>query len=132
MVRSWRDPPGIHVFEFYPHIPWVPIACVLAGALLFAARGLLAQVGRGGNARHMFVCQWRDRLSVDPRQPLQTNECLDISQLDPDEDRLLILRPTLMNPSLIDQENGINPVGCHFDFRDRGVRSLLDPTGIKP
>ena len=39
------------VFEFYPQIKWVHIACVLASGLLFALRGLLVQLGHAGAAQ---------------------------------------------------------------------------------
>ncbi len=39
------------MFEFYPQIKWVHIACVLASGLLFALRGLLVQAGHGGAAQ---------------------------------------------------------------------------------
>jgi uncharacterized membrane protein SirB2 len=40
------------MFEFYPQIKWVHIACVLASGLLFALRGLLVQL------EHANVAQW--------------------------------------------------------------------------
>ena len=43
------------MIEFYPHIKSVHIACVLASGTLFAARGLLVQVGHDGIARHIPV-----------------------------------------------------------------------------
>jgi len=39
------------VFEFYPQIKWVHIACVLASGSLFALRGLLVQAGHAGAAQ---------------------------------------------------------------------------------
>ncbi|EIL93039.1 hypothetical protein UU7_09725 [Rhodanobacter spathiphylli B39] len=39
------------VFEFYPQIKWVHIACVLASGSLFALRGLLVQLGHAGAAQ---------------------------------------------------------------------------------
>lgn|SRR3546814_7437 len=39
------------MFEFYPQIKWVHIACVLASGLLFALRGLLTQFGYTGAAQ---------------------------------------------------------------------------------
>jgi uncharacterized membrane protein SirB2 len=39
------------VFEFYPQIKWVHIACVLASGTLFALRGLLVQAGHAGAAQ---------------------------------------------------------------------------------
>ena len=66
MVRGSRDPPAIHVFEFHPQIKWVPSACVLARGMLFTVRGLLAQIGRGGNARRPFVCKLHDTTGIEP------------------------------------------------------------------
>lgn len=43
------------MIEFYPHIKSVHIACVLASGVLFAARGLLIQVGHDGIARRIPV-----------------------------------------------------------------------------
>ena len=108
-------------------------------------------------AANAFVSKLHDALRVDPRQPLQTKEFfgsvttlrpdmlgveqterifgalgLDTSNLDPDEDCLLILRHTLMNPFLIDHENGINYMDRYFEFLERRVRALLDPAGVKP
>ncbi|MEO7052379.1 MAG: hypothetical protein ABI128_12020 [Rhodanobacter sp.] len=157
MVRSSRDPSAIHVFEFHPHIKWVPIACALASGMPFAVRGLLVQIGLHGHARRRAVRQWQHSLSVDPRRLLQINECFgavttlhpsllgvaqtmrifgtprsDISQLDLDEERLPTLRATLMNSSLSEQENCVNSMGGYFDLRDRRVPTLLDHSGIKP
>jgi len=39
------------MFEFYPQIKWVHIACVLASGSLFALRGLLVQLGHAGAAQ---------------------------------------------------------------------------------
>jgi uncharacterized membrane protein SirB2 len=39
------------MFEFYPQIKWVHIACVLASGSLFALRGLLVQTGHAGAAQ---------------------------------------------------------------------------------
>lgn len=96
-----------------------------------------------------FVRELHDILRCDPCQPLQTKEFfgsvttlrpdmlgpaqttrifnalgLDTSSLDPDEDRLMILRHTLMNPYLIDHENGISYIDAYFDFLGRRVRAL--------
>ena len=40
------------MFEFYPQIKWVHIACVLASGTLFALRGLLVQT------EHAVAAQW--------------------------------------------------------------------------
>lgn len=39
------------MFEFYPQIKWVHIACVLASGSLFALRGLLTRFGYAGAAQ---------------------------------------------------------------------------------
>lgn len=96
-----------------------------------------------------LVRELHDTLRCDPRQPLQTKEFfgsvtslrpdmlgpaqtarifhalgLDTSSLDPDEDRLMILRHTLMNPDLIDHENSISYIDRYFDFLSRRVCDL--------
>lgn len=43
------------MFEFYPQIKWVHIACVLASGSLFALRGLLIQFGYVGAAQGLPV-----------------------------------------------------------------------------
>lgn len=43
------------MIEFYPHIKWVHVACVLASGLLFASRGLLVQTGHHGVAHRIPV-----------------------------------------------------------------------------
>ncbi|MEO7068000.1 MAG: pyridoxal-dependent decarboxylase [Rhodanobacter sp.] len=108
-------------------------------------------------AANAFVRELHDVLRCDPRQPLQTKEFfgsvttlrpdmlgpsqtmrifnalgLETSALDPDEDRLMILRHTLMNPYLIDHENGISYIDRYFDFLDRRVRALTERTNQKP
>ena len=42
-----------------------------------------------------------------------------------DADRLVILRHTLMNPYLLDAENGISYIDRYFDFLAARVRGLL-------
>ena len=108
-------------------------------------------------AANAFVRALHDTLRCDPRQPLQTKEffgsvtslradMLGTAQtarifaalgLDPasfvaDDDRLLILRHTLMNPFLIDHENGISYIDRYFDFLARRVHSLLATTVAPP
>lgn len=39
------------MFEFYPQIKWVHVACVLASGSLFALRGLLVQLGHADAAQ---------------------------------------------------------------------------------
>ena len=96
-----------------------------------------------------FVRELHDILRCDPRQPLQTKEFfgsvttlrpdmlgpaqtsrifhalgLDTSSIDPDQDKLMILRHTLMNPYLIDHENGVSYIDRYFDFLGRRIRAL--------
>src|SRR5690348_11032377 len=107
----------------------------------------------GANA---FVRALHDLLRCDPGQPLQLKEffgsvttlrpdalgaaetarILHAVALDPttlqrdgDDDRLLILRHTLMNPFLIDHENGISYIDRYFEFLGRRVRALTAPGG---
>ena len=46
---------------------------------------------------------------------------LDPNGFDDSTDHLLILRHTLMNPYLIDHENGISYIDRYFDFLERRV-----------
>jgi glutamate/tyrosine decarboxylase-like PLP-dependent enzyme len=48
---------------------------------------------------------------------------------DGDSDRLVILRHTLMNPYLIDHENGISYIDRYFEFLGRRVRALAATAG---
>jgi hypothetical protein len=54
---------------------------------------------------------------------------LDPATLDSHEDgggdRLVVLRHTLMNPYLVDRENGISYIDLYFDYLARRVRALL-------
>lgn len=97
-----------------------------------------------------FVQRLHDELRCDPRQPLQLKQFfgsmttlrpevvgdtemqriatrlgLDPSTLDDDCDRLYILRHTLMNPYLIDHENGISYIDRYFDHLAERVRQLV-------
>ncbi len=104
-----------------------------------------------------FVRALHDELRCDPQQPLQTREFfgsvtslrpemlgpaqtarilgalgLDPASFVPGDDRLLILRHTLMNPYLIDRENGISYIDRYFDFLGRRVRALRGTAGSHP
>ncbi|SKA04055.1 pyridoxal phosphate-dependent decarboxylase family protein [Novilysobacter spongiicola] len=101
-----------------------------------------------------FVRRIHDELRSDPRQPLQLKEFfgsmttlrpeavgdvemarilgaigLDPDTLDPDggndNDRLVILRHTLMNPYLVDHANGISYIDMYLAYLGRRIRSLL-------
>ncbi|MHB1588689.1 MAG: pyridoxal phosphate-dependent decarboxylase family protein [Metallibacterium scheffleri] len=56
---------------------------------------------------------------------------LDVNSMhtdDPRADRLLILRHTLMNPFIIDDENGISYIDRYFDYLSRRMALLLPAT----
>jgi len=99
-----------------------------------------------------FVRELHDELRCDPGQPLQLKQFFasittlrrdvvgeqDMQQIlgalgiDPDSDdagddagRLVILRHTLMNPYLIDQENGISYIDRYFEHLQARMRALL-------
>ena len=99
-----------------------------------------------------FVQRLQDELRCDPRQPLQTKQFfgssttlrpesvgadelaailgrlgLDAASFGPaaDADRLVILRHTLMNPYLIDTENGISYIDRYFEHLETRIRALL-------
>ncbi len=96
-----------------------------------------------------FVQSLHDAMRCDPRQPVQTREffgsvtslradilgareatrILDALGLEPfgdgeGQDRLMILRHTLMNPYLIDRENGISYIDRYFEFLWRLVQRV--------
>jgi glutamate/tyrosine decarboxylase-like PLP-dependent enzyme len=100
-------------------------------------------------AANAFVQALHDAMRCDPRQPVQTREffgsvtslradilgtreatrILDALGLEPfgegeGQDRLMILRHTLMNPYLIDRENGISYIGRYFEFLWRLVQRV--------
>ncbi|HWT15629.1 MAG TPA: pyridoxal-dependent decarboxylase [Patescibacteria group bacterium] len=99
-----------------------------------------------------FVRDLHDELRSDPTHPLQlkeffgsmttlrpdvlgldeTTRILQALGIDPaslgagdDRDRLVILRHTLMNPYLIDRENGISYIDRYFEFLTRRVRARV-------
>ena len=102
-------------------------------------------------AANAFVRRLHDELRSDPSKPLQdkqffgsvttlrpealgeseTRRILDALGLDQATlgedggDRLMILRHTLMNPYLIDHENGISYIDRYFDYLGVRVRALL-------
>jgi hypothetical protein len=103
------------------------------------------------SAMNAFVHGLHDSLRCDPSQPLQTREFfgsmttlrpaelgqaagsrllqalgIDPATLDPDDsahDRIVILRHTLMNPYLLDDENGISYIDLYFDYLGRQLHS---------
>ncbi|MGQ4582670.1 pyridoxal-dependent decarboxylase [Lysobacter sp. F60174L2] len=102
-----------------------------------------------------FVRTLHDELRSDPRQPLQLKQFfgsmttlrpeavgevemarilsmigIDPLTLDPDgdgNDKLVILRHTLMNPYLIDHTNNISYIDLYLDHLGRRIRALLAP-----
>ena len=97
-----------------------------------------------------FVRQLHEELRCDPGRPLQLKEFFgSITTLRPDamgadelahigaclglapallqDERVVILRHTLMNPYLLDAENGISYIDLYFEFLARRVRALLPP-----
>ncbi|MBS0382892.1 MAG: pyridoxal-dependent decarboxylase [Proteobacteria bacterium] len=107
--------------------------------------------GNASPARaNAFVRALHDELRSDPQHPLQFKEFfgsmtslrrellgkgetariygalgLNETRSEDGDDRLLILRHTLMNPYLIDRENDISYIDRYFDFLARRVRALL-------
>jgi glutamate/tyrosine decarboxylase-like PLP-dependent enzyme len=109
----------------------------------------------GGNRRiaraNAYVRALHDRIRCDPRQPVQVKEffgsvttihratigdesfdaILHALALDPaptaetEGQHLVILRHTLMNPYLIDHENGISYIEAYFDFLARHVHATV-------
>lgn len=104
-----------------------------------------------------FVRKLHEILRCDPSVPLQRREYFgSITTLKPDamgpedtrriftalgldsandegevlsEDRLVVLRHTLMNPFMIDTENGISYIEGYFNFLERNIAVLLDEVG---
>jgi glutamate/tyrosine decarboxylase-like PLP-dependent enzyme len=124
-------------------IPFPPDSNLVCVALNPAGNRHLA-------AASAFVRQLHQGLKSDQSQPLQVREyfgsvttlhldglhrddlarILDRLDLDPPaddgEDCLVILRHTLMNPYLIDHENGISYIDGYFDYLTARVRALAD------
>ena len=110
----------------------------------------LTPVGNTDVARaNAFVRLLHEELRCDPQRPLQVKEFfgsmttlrpealgtaelhriaielgLDPASFDGEADRLAILRHTLMNPWLIDRENGISYIDRYFEFLEARVRAL--------
>lgn len=127
-------------------LPFEPDSNLLCLALNPAGNRDVARMNR-------FVRALHDSLRSDPGQPLQareffgsmttlqpailgphgTAEALAALELDPttldadgdDSDRLVILRHTLMNPYLLDAENGISYIDLYFDFLERKATDLM-------
>lgn len=123
-------------------VPIAPDSNLVCLALNPAGNRDLAQA-------NAFMRQLHDELRCDPRQPLQVKQffasmttlqrtllgeaqmrrALEDLGIDPDSmhdgadgDRLVILRHTLMNPYLIDTENGISYIDLYFDHLARRLR----------
>jgi len=111
----------------------------------------LNPVGNRDVARaNAFVRSLHEELRCDPHKPLQVKEFfgsmttlrpeavgveelhriatqlgLDPATFGEGADRLVILRHTLMNPFLIDRENGISYIDRYFEFLGARVRALM-------
>jgi glutamate/tyrosine decarboxylase-like PLP-dependent enzyme len=126
-------------------VPFAPDSNLVCMALNPAGNHDIAVMNR-------FSRQLYDALKSDPGTPLQVHEFfasmttlqpdmlgaadtarvlaeldLDPATLDPDDasaDRLVILRHTLMNPYLLDRENGISYLRRYFEFLARRIALL--------
>ncbi|MGY6520041.1 MAG: pyridoxal phosphate-dependent decarboxylase family protein [Lysobacteraceae bacterium] len=128
-------------------VPFEPDCNLVCLALNPAGNGDVAVMNR-------FVRELFDSLRADPRKPLQSRDFfgsvttlkpetlgradtervmrsleLDARWLDADRDgesdRMVILRHTLMNPFLLDEENGISYIDAYFAFLERACDRLL-------
>ena len=132
-----------HVISMVPFAPDSNLVCVALNP-----RGN-ADVG----VANAFIRQLHDEMRADPRQPLQLKQFfgsvttlrpealgevemrrifdalgLDGASLDGGDqgnDRLMILRHTLMNPYLIDVENDISYIDRYFEYLEQRVRVLV-------
>jgi glutamate/tyrosine decarboxylase-like PLP-dependent enzyme len=109
--------------------------------------------GNRATARaNAFMRRLHDALRVDPQLPLQTREFFgSTTTLSPDllgsdeatrifsalgldlaatDEPLVILRHTLMNPYLLDRENGISYIDRYFDFLARCGAALITGTPV--
>ncbi len=138
--RFARDMAGV----LHASVPFAPDSNLVCLALNPAGNRDLAQA-------NAFVRRLHDQLRIDPKQPLQLKQYFasmttlqpamvgdeDMQrlfaelQLDPatldgrnGSDRLVILRHTLMNPYLIDHENGISYIDRYFDYLASCLRTL--------
>ncbi|KFN42235.1 hypothetical protein N790_02900 [Arenimonas malthae CC-JY-1] len=127
-------------------VPFEPDSNLICLALNPAGNRDVATMNR-------FVRALHERLSYDPRQPLQAREFfgsmttlrpeilgaedtarvlasldLDPATLDAggeDDDRIVILRHTLMNPFLLDTGNGISYLEMYFEYLERTAAALV-------
>lgn len=105
------------------------------------------------DAMNRFVRRLHDEMRIDMHQPLQSREffgsttTLHPAQLGAAaarallkrlglaedswgaEDRIHILRHTIMNPFLLDAENGVSYIDLYFDFLKRRIEMLAAPNG---
>lgn len=128
-------------------VPFAPDSNLVCIGLNPAGNQSLAQANQ-------FVCRLHDDMRCDPSQPLQLKEFFasattlrsdamgDVAMkdilrslaIDPyssesdGDNRLFILRHTLMNPYLLDKENGISYIQRYFDYLGQRIRLLLSAT----
>jgi hypothetical protein len=124
-------------------VPFAPDSNLVCLALNPAGNGDVARM-------NAFMRELYDELRCDPGKAVQAREFygsmttlrphalgdaermrilaqlrLPAAAFDADNDRLVILRHTLMNPFLDDAENGISYIDRYFDYLERRVRALL-------
>lgn len=128
-------------------VPFEPDSNLICLALNTAGNRDVARMNR-------FVRALHRRLSYDPRQPLQAREffgsmttlrpdvlgqedtlrILGMLELDPatldvggeDDDRLVVLRHTLMNPFLLDDGHGRSYLELYFDYLEQQALALME------
>lgn len=138
-TREMRD-------QVHALVPFQPDSNLVCLALNPAGNTRVAEA-------NAFVHRLHDDMRADPRQPLQLKQFfgsmttlrpealgeaemrrildqlgLDAGSLDGvgnGDDRLVILRHTLMNPYLIDHENGISYIDLYFEYLAERVRQLV-------
>jgi glutamate/tyrosine decarboxylase-like PLP-dependent enzyme len=140
-ARRFADEMAATLHAIVPFAPDSNLVCVA-----------LNPVGnRDVSSANAFLRRLHDELRCDPSQPLQLKEFFgSVTTLQPEalgdaemerilralgldpatlggeqDDRLLILRHTLMNPYLIDHENGISYIDRYFEFLARRTHALL-------
>jgi glutamate/tyrosine decarboxylase-like PLP-dependent enzyme len=140
-ARRFADDVGASLRAVVPFAPDSNLVCL----------ALNPAGNRDVSRANAFVRRLHDELRCDPSQPLQLKEFFgSVTTLTPEalgeaemhrilhalgldpatlggehDDRLLILRHTLMNPYLIDRENGISYIDRYFEFLARRTQALL-------
>jgi len=140
-ARRFAEDMASHAHVMVPYVPDSNLVCLAMNPL---GNHLLLQA-------NAFVHGLHEELRCDPTHPLQLKEFfgsitslhperlgdtetkrifdglgLDVASIaeDDNDDGLIILRHTLMNPFLIDVENDISYIELYFDFLARRVREM--------